>query len=144
MKGATIGVAVQLCILGLLAMFSLGPALSHEGLVPKDRGIPGLFPTTGAQVAYLHTSGVHAMGQPTQGHLVQAGPSETPASQVTVAVGMRKDVVRTQWGEPAEVRKIRVCLGTAEEWVYRGDPRRYGASERVLHFDEDGVLTEIK
>ncbi|MBI3329692.1 MAG: hypothetical protein HYZ81_23670 [Nitrospinae bacterium] len=75
---------------------------------------------------------------------VQAAASETPAGHISVIVGMRKDVVRTLWGEPAEIRKIRVCLGTAEEWVYRGDPERYGAEVRVLSFDADEVLTEIK
>ena len=55
-----------------------------------------------------------------------------------------KEAVRTAWGEPEEIRKIRTCFGWQEEWVYRGDPKRFGASERILLFDEGEVLTEIK
>jgi len=69
---------------------------------------------------------------------------ERPGEEDQVAVGMRKEDVRARWGAPMEVRKNRTCFGTAEEWVYQGDPRRYGADERVLSFDEWDVLTEIR
>ncbi|MGH8059789.1 MAG: hypothetical protein ACREOH_21550 [Candidatus Entotheonellia bacterium] len=69
---------------------------------------------------------------------------ERPAEEGQVTIGMRKEDVRARWGAPAEVRKNRTCFGTAEEWVYRGDPQRYGADERVLSFDEWEVLTEIR
>jgi hypothetical protein len=57
---------------------------------------------------------------------------------------MGKEAVRDVWGAPEEVRKIRTCFGWQEEWVYRGNTERFGASERVLLFDEGEVLTEIK
>ena len=57
---------------------------------------------------------------------------------------MGKEAVRTVWGEPEEIRKIRTCFGWQEEWVYRGDPKRFGVSERILLFDEGEVLAEIK
>jgi hypothetical protein len=69
-----------------------------------------------------------------------ANPDDRP--QVTR--GMRKEAVHHAWGAPEEVRKIRTCFGWQEEWVYRGDPQRFGANERVLLFDEGEVLTEIK
>jgi hypothetical protein len=78
---------------------------------------------------------------------VQAAQStdpEKPEGRTAVARGMRKEAVRNVWGNPEDVRKIRTCFGTQEEWVYRGDPQRFGADERVLLFDEDEVLTEIK
>jgi hypothetical protein len=70
--------------------------------------------------------------------------TDKPPGRVTVTRGMGKEAVRTAWGEPEEVRKIRTCFGWQEEWVYRGDPNRFGASERVLLFDEGEVLTEMK
>jgi hypothetical protein len=72
--------------------------------------------------------------------------TETDKSDASTAItqGMGKEAVRTAWGEPEEIRKIRTCFGWQEEWVYRGDPKRLGASERVLLFDEGEVLTEIK
>jgi hypothetical protein len=57
---------------------------------------------------------------------------------------MGKEAIRQVWGAPEEVRKIRTCFGWQEEWVYRGDAKRFGASERVLLFDEGELLTEIK
>lgn len=69
---------------------------------------------------------------------------ETSVGETSVTPGMGKEAVRTVWGDPEEVRKIRTCFGWQEEWVYRGDPKRFGASERVLLFDEGEVLTEIK
>jgi hypothetical protein len=62
----------------------------------------------------------------------------------SVAHGMGKEAVRTVWGDPDEVRKIRTCFGWQEEWVYRGDSKRFGADERILLFDEGEVLVEIK
>jgi hypothetical protein len=79
--------------------------------------------------------------------LAQAGQSAGAAQsegQVPVALGMGKEAVRQVWGAPEEVRKIRTCFGWQEEWVYRGDAKRFGASERVLLFDEGEILTEIK
>jgi hypothetical protein len=80
--------------------------------------------------------------------------AQTPAGQradtdkregaTSVTRGMGKEAVRTAWGEPEEIRRIRTCFGWQEEWVYRGDPKRFGVSERVLLFDEGEVLTEIK
>jgi hypothetical protein len=67
-----------------------------------------------------------------------------PGGEPTLKRGMGKEAVRTAWGEPKEVRKIRTCFGWQEEWVYRGDPQRFGASERTLLFDEGEVLSEIK
>jgi hypothetical protein len=79
--------------------------------------------------------------------LAQAGQNAGAAQsegQVPVALGMGKEAVRQVWGAPEEVRKIRTCFGWQEEWVYRGDAKRFGASERVLLFDEGELLTEIK
>jgi hypothetical protein len=70
--------------------------------------------------------------------------AEQPKGQVPVALGMGKEAVSQVWGAPEEVRKIRTCFGWQEEWVYRGDAKRFGASERVLLFDEGEILTEIK
>jgi hypothetical protein len=75
------------------------------------------------------------------GQSTEAGPSE---GRTPVALGMGKEAVRQVWGAPEEVRKIRTCFGWQEEWVYRGDAKRFGASERVLLFDEGEILTEIK
>lgn len=78
---------------------------------------------------------------------VQAGQSadtDKPEGSARLTRGMGKEAVRQVWGAPEEVRKIRTCFGWQEEWVYRGDPKRFGASERVLLFDEGEVLTEIK
>jgi hypothetical protein len=79
--------------------------------------------------------------------LAQAGQNTGAAQsegQVPVALGMGKEAIRQVWGAPEEVRKIRTCFGWQEEWVYRGDAKRFGASERVLLFDEGELLTEIK
>ena len=74
----------------------------------------------------------------------QSAGSEESAGGTSVTPGMGKEAVRTVWGDPEEVRKIRTCFGWQEEWVYRGDAKRFGASERILLFDEGEVLTEIK
>lgn len=79
--------------------------------------------------------------------LAQGGQNAGAAQsegQVPVALGMGKEAVRQVWGAPEEVRKVRTCFGWQEEWVYRGDAKRFGASERVLLFDEGELLTEIK
>jgi hypothetical protein len=57
---------------------------------------------------------------------------------------MAKADVRQVWGAPESIRKIRTCFGWQEEWTYRGEVERLGASERVLLFDEGEVLVEIK
>jgi hypothetical protein len=75
------------------------------------------------------------------------GPVPGTQSQETHAApsrGAGKEEVRGLWGDPAEVRKIRTCFGWQEEWIYRGDQKRYGAEERTLLFDEGEVLSEIK
>lgn len=69
-----------------------------------------------------------------------ADPAQ-PESGIAMARGMGKEAVRTEWGPPEEVRKIRTCFGWQEEWIYRGDVRRFGASERILLFDEGEILT---
>jgi hypothetical protein len=74
----------------------------------------------------------------------QSADTEKPEGGTSVTRGMGKEAVRTVWGDPEEIRKIRTCFGWQEEWVYRGDPKRFGVSERVLLFDEGEVLTEIK
>jgi hypothetical protein len=74
----------------------------------------------------------------------QSPHPEKPQGGTPVTRGMGKEAVRTAWGDPEEVRRIRTCFGWQEEWVYRGDPKRFGASERTLLFDEGEVLTEIK
>jgi hypothetical protein len=74
----------------------------------------------------------------------QSADTEKPEGGTSVTLGMGKEAVRTVWGDPEEIRKIRTCFGWQEEWVYRGDPKRFGVSERVLLFDEGEVLTEIK
>jgi hypothetical protein len=74
----------------------------------------------------------------------QSADTERPEGGTAVARGMGKEAVRTAWGNPEEIRKIRTCFGWQEEWVYRGDPKRFGGSERILLFDEGEVLTEIK
>jgi hypothetical protein len=75
------------------------------------------------------------------GESAEKGEAEKPPG---VTRGMGKAEVRQAWGTPEEVRKLRTCFGWQEEWVYRGDVERFGASERVLLFDEGEVLTEIK
>jgi hypothetical protein len=79
-----------------------------------------------------------------QAQAAQSPGPEKPEGGTAVTHGMRKEAVRKVWGDPEDIRKIRTCFGTREEWVYRGDPKRFGASERVLLFDEDELLTEIK
>ena len=74
----------------------------------------------------------------------QTASSEKPAQPSAVTRGMKKDHVQALWGDPVEVRQIRTCFGTREEWVYRGDAQRHGREERTLLFDEDEVLEEIK
>jgi hypothetical protein len=74
----------------------------------------------------------------------QRTDADKPDGNIAITRGMGKEAVRTVWGEPEEIRKIRTCFGWQEEWVYRGDPKRFGVSERVLLFDEGEVLTEIK
>jgi hypothetical protein len=74
----------------------------------------------------------------------QRTDADKPDGSTAITRGMGKEAVRTVWGEPEEIRKIRTCFGWQEEWVYRGDPKRFGFSERVLLFDEGEVLTEIK
>jgi hypothetical protein len=79
-----------------------------------------------------------------QAPAIQVGEADKPTGSTSITRGMGKEAVRSEWGEPEEIRKIRTCFGWQEEWVYRGDPNRFGASERVLLFDEGEVLTEIK
>ena len=74
----------------------------------------------------------------------QRTDADKPDGSTAITRGMGKEAVRTGWGEPEEIRKIRTCFGWQEEWVYRGDPKRFGPSERVLLFDEGEVLTGIK
>jgi hypothetical protein len=69
---------------------------------------------------------------------------EKPESRARLTHGMGKQAVRHAWGAPEEVRQSRTCVGWWEEWVYRGDPQRFGANACVPLFDEDEVLTEIK
>jgi hypothetical protein len=93
--------------------------------------------TLPALVAQAHLSVAQAPA-------AQGGETDKPTSSTSITRGMGKEAVRTAWGEPEEIRKIRTCFGWQEEWVYRGDPNRFGVSERVLLFDEGEVLTEIK
>jgi hypothetical protein len=65
-------------------------------------------------------------------------------SGIAVARAMGKEAVRTEWGPPEEVRKIRTCFGWQEEWIYRGDAKHFGASERILLFDEGEILTDTR
>jgi hypothetical protein len=74
----------------------------------------------------------------------QSGDSGKSEGQTAITRGMGKEAVRIVWGDPEEMRRIRTCFGWQEEWVYRGDPKRFGARERILLFDEGEVLTEIK
>jgi hypothetical protein len=85
-----------------------------------------------------------AENQPLSAQAGQSTEAEPSEGRTPVALGMGKEAVRQVWGAPEEVRKIRTCFGWQEEWVYRGDAKRFGASERVLLFDEGEVLTEIK
>lgn len=82
--------------------------------------------------------------QPVSAQAGQSTEAEQYEGQVPVARSMGKEAVRQVWGAPEEVRKIRTCFGWQEEWVYRGDAKRFGASERVLLFDEGEILTEMK
>ena len=96
-----------------------------------------------------NTLSVLALAAEKQLSMAQASTSQRtdpdkPDGHTAITRGMGKEAVHTVWGEPEEVRKIRTCFGWQEEWVYRGDPKRFGASERVLLFDEGEVLTEIK
>jgi hypothetical protein len=79
---------------------------------------------------------------PTQ--VPQSGHTDKSEGKTSVRRGMGKEAVRTEWGNPAEIRRIRTCFGWQEEWVYRGDPQRFGVSERILLFDEGEALTEIR
>jgi hypothetical protein len=79
-----------------------------------------------------------------QAPATQVSGADKPTGSTSITRGMGKEAVRTEWGEPEEIRKIRTCFGWQEEWVYRGDPNRFGVSERVLLFDEGEVLSEIK
>jgi hypothetical protein len=60
-------------------------------------------------------------------HSAGAGQSRTdadkPDGSTAITRGMGKEAVRTVWGEPEEIRKIRTCFEWQEEWVYRGDPK---------------------
>jgi hypothetical protein len=114
--------------LWLLTMVAI---LSSTAMSAESGGIPAA-PTMAVEWQPL----LAQVGQSTG-----AAPSE---GQVPVAVGMGKEAVRQVWGAPEEVRKIRTCFGWQEEWVYRGDAKRFGSSERVLLFDEGEILTEIK
>lgn len=108
-----------------------------------------LFPVMGLWYteAAIHTTSVLAAArqfvsaQAHAGENTQANETRKPSG---VTRGMGKTEVRQVWGSPEEVRKLRTCFGWQEEWVYRGDVERFGASERVLLFDEGEVLTEIK
>jgi hypothetical protein len=90
------------------------------------------------------TPAVAAEERPFIAQAAQSGNTMKPAGETAVTPGMGKEAVRKVWGDPEEIRKIRTCFGWQEEWVYRGDAKRYGVSERVLLFDEGEVLTEIK
>jgi hypothetical protein len=87
-----------------------------------------------------------AQSQPfaAQAQAPQSGHTDKSEGKTSVTRGMAKEAVRTVWGDPEEIRRIRTCFGWQEEWVYRGDPQRFGVSERILLFDEGEVLTEIK
>jgi hypothetical protein len=74
----------------------------------------------------------------------QSGDSGKSEGQTAITRGMGKEAVRSAWGDPEEIRRIRTCFGWQEEWVYRSDPKRFGVRERILLFDEGEVLTEIK
>jgi hypothetical protein len=83
------------------------------------------------------------------GHQEQGLPEQTTdttssTSPGAVSKGMTKKQVRSLWGEPREVRRVRTCFGSQEEWLYRGDPQRYGGEERLLLFNEEEVLEDIK
>jgi hypothetical protein len=127
--GAYVRDVIKLCSLGFLAVLFLSPALLPMPAVPHERGrlMPLLATAAEAQERSWQTT----------------APEKTPG-QTAVTVGMRKEAVRALWGEPVEIGKIRTCFGTKEEWVFQGDLQRFGARERILHFDEDEVLTEIR
>jgi hypothetical protein len=102
-------------------------------------------------VGHVSTAEMTGVATAAEGQSVNAeAPSgqsvapDNPESGTPVARGLGKEAVRTRWGPPLEVRKIRTCFGWQEEWVYRGDPKRFGASERILLFDEGEILTDIR
>jgi len=74
----------------------------------------------------------------------ERGDPDQPMRGTTITRGMGKEAVRTIWGQPEEIRQFRTCFGWQEEWIYRGDPKRFGDTERILLFDEGEVLREIK
>lgn len=125
---------MRLRVIACLIMLSLSSPFLLLELISKERERPIAPGITDAL----------PREQPLRKRGVVAAASEPLVDKVPVALGMHKDAVRALWGEPTEVQKIRTCLGADEEWVYRVDLRRDGASERRLLFDENGVLTEIK
>ena len=104
--------------------------------------VAGLSPVTVAQVSTVAMTGVATFSA--EAPAGQSAAPDKPESGAAVARGMGKEAVLTRWGQPEEIRKIRTCFGWQEEWVYRGDPQRFGSSERILLFDEGEVLTAIK
>ena len=92
-------------------------------------------------VPAMAVEGRHASAQGPGG---RSANTERPEDSASVTRGMGKEAVRSVWGDPAEIRKIRTCFGWQEEWVYRGDTEQFGVSERILLFDEGELLTEIK
>ena len=110
--------------------------------------VAGLSPVTVAQVSTVAMTGVATAAESrpfsAEAPAGQSAAPDKPESGAAVARGMGKEAVLTRWGQPEEIRKIRTCFGWQEEWVYRGDPQRFGSSERILLFDEGEVLTDIK
>jgi hypothetical protein len=53
----------------------------------------------------------------------QRTDADKPDGSIAITRGMGKAAVRTVWGEPEEIRKIRTCFEWQEEWVYRGDSK---------------------
>jgi hypothetical protein len=108
-----------------------------------------LFPITGswyteAAISITSVGGAAPQFASAQAHAEGSAEKSEAATPAGVTRGMGKPEVRQAWGAPEEVRKLRTCFGWQEEWVYRGNVERFGASERVLLFDEGEVLTEIK
>jgi hypothetical protein len=122
------GQATMACWIMLVVVFSPAGEAWY-----KDR------PTTAAA-----TMGMEMPLRLIQLHAGQSIGTEASEGGTTVTRGMGKEAVRRVWGDPEEIRQKRTCFGTQEEWVYRGDPKRFGTSERTLLFDEDERLTEIK
>ncbi|WP_141491573.1 hypothetical protein [Longimonas halophila] len=60
------------------------------------------------------------------------------ACRGSVAIGMRKAMVREAWGSPQDVNRTRTASGTREQWVYGSIRNR-----RYVYFD-DGVVTGIQ